>query len=128
MVGKTELYDAFGELIYAVAKADGLIQNEELEKLEALLAEHPWGQEIQWSFNYEKGKDKDLKAAYDKALYTCQEFGPSAEYAELLNILEQIAAASDGIDAAEAKLIQDFEAELRMKFRKDLLAGKLTFE
>ena len=124
MVGKTELYDAFGELIYAVAKADGFIQNEEVDKLQELLASHTWGKEIQWSFDYERETKKDLQAAYDKALYTCKEYGPSREYPELLDILQQIAAASTGVDSEEARLIHDFEAELRRKFREDLLNGK----
>ena len=37
MIGKVELYDAFGELMYAVAKADGLIQNEEIQVLNELV-------------------------------------------------------------------------------------------
>lgn len=124
MVGKTELYDAFGELIYAVSKADGFIQNEEVDKLQELLASHAWGKEIGWSFNYEREKKQDLQTAYDKALYTCKEFGPSPEYPKLLDILQQIAAASHGIDSDEARLINNFEAELRRKFRADLLEGK----
>ena len=63
MVGKTELYDAFGELIYAVAKADGFIQNEEVGKLQELLASHTWGKEIGWSFNYEREKKQDLQSS-----------------------------------------------------------------
>ena len=45
MVSKTRLYDAFGELIYAVAIADGLIQEEETAVIERTLADHPIAQQ-----------------------------------------------------------------------------------
>lgn len=125
MIGKVELYDAFGELMYAVAKADGLIQNEELQALNNLVENHPWAKEIVWSFNYEKGKGKSVEEAYDKALYTCQQYGPSPEYPELLSLLNDIAAASKGVSHEEKLIIQNFEKELRAKFEKDLHEGKL---
>ena len=36
-----KLYEAFGELLYVVAMADGMIQEEEIETLENVLSEHP---------------------------------------------------------------------------------------
>lgn len=125
MIGKVELYDAFGELMYAVAKADGLIQNEEVQALNELVANHPWAKEIIWSFKYEQGKGKSVEEAYEKALYTCQQYGPSPEYPELLNLLTEIAAASEGVSDDEKAIIQNFEKELRAKFTKDLHEGKL---
>ena len=47
-----KLYEAFGELLYVVAMADGLIQEEELSALDEVLKGHPWAADIQWSFNY----------------------------------------------------------------------------
>ncbi|MFK7947499.1 MAG: TerB family tellurite resistance protein [Saprospiraceae bacterium] len=125
MVGKVELYDAFGELMYAVAKADGLIQNEEIQALNKLVESHPWAKEIVWSFNYEQGKGKSVEEAYEKALYTCQQYGPSPEYPELLSLLTEIAAASEGVSNEEKAIIQNFEKELRAKFEKELQQGKL---
>lgn len=125
MVGKIELYDAFGELIYAVAKADGLVQNEEVVKLKELIANHPWAKEIVWSFNYELNKEKTVEEAYQKALYVCQQYGPSPEYPEMLNLLNEIALANEGVSETEKAIIHNFEKELRAKFQKDLHAGKL---
>ena len=39
MVSKTRLYDAFGELIYTVAIADGIIQEDEVKIIEERLKE-----------------------------------------------------------------------------------------
>lgn len=119
MVSKEKLYDAFGELIYAVAKADGLIQVEEKLMLEKILAEHPWASQIHWSFDYESKKDMDPEESYKKALDIFKEHGPDPDYVYLLEILEKVAAASDGIDADEQKVIDSFQSDLYKRFVQD---------
>ena len=123
MVTKVELYDAFGELIYALALADGVIQTEEITALEQILGEHEWASEIKWSFNYEKGKGKSLEDAYKKALMICKEYGPSPDYPFLFEVLDKVAAASDGIDTAEQRIIDSFKMELMAKLHKDAEKG-----
>ena len=119
MVSKEQLYDAFGELIYAVAKADGLIQVEEKLMLEKILTEHPWASQIHWSFDYESKEDMDPEASYKKALDIFKEHGPDPDYVYLLEVLEKVAAASDGIDADEQKVIDSFQSDLYKRFVKD---------
>lgn len=119
MISKEQLYDAFGELIYAVAKADGLIQVEEKLMLDKILDEHPWASQIHWSFNYERKKGTDPEESYKKALYIFKEHGPHPDYAYLLDVLERVAEASDGIDSDEQKVIDDFQSDLRQRFLKD---------
>lgn len=119
MVTKVELYDAFGELIYALAKADGVIQDEEIAALEKIIGNHPWANEIKWSFQYEKKKEKSLEEAYNKALMICQEYGPCPDYPFLFEVLDTIAAAADGVHEAEQKIINDFKQSLHDKFMKD---------
>ena len=46
------VYEAFGELLYAVTMVDGEIQDSELDKLKAILAPHAWSDQIQWSFEF----------------------------------------------------------------------------
>ena len=116
-VTKEQLYDALGELMYALALADGVIQASETEKLEALVQQHPWAAEIKWSFNYEKQKGKTLEDAYQKAISICKDYGPSEEYAFLMNVLESIAEASDGVVEAEQQLINRFRDELTEYFK-----------
>jgi len=119
MVTKIELYDAFGELMYALAKADGIIQQEEITALEEIIGKHPWSQEIKWSFHYEKKKAKSLQEAYDKALMICKQYGPSPDYPLLFEVLDAIAAAADGVHEAEQAIIDDFKKELHNKFMQD---------
>ena len=115
-ISKEELYDAMGELIYAVALADGFIQKEETDRLKELLLGHPWAAAIQWSFDYEKRKSKALEAAYQKALVTCQAYGPNEEYAFLMEVLEKVAEASDGVDEQESGVIDRFRNDLTTYF------------
>ncbi len=110
---KEKLYDALGELMYAVAKADGLVQEEEITRLQEILQNHPWAREVQWSFDYEKNRDTPLEEAFDKALETCKAYGPAEEYAHLFDILYEIAKASHGLDSQEAKVIVRFRLALR---------------
>ena len=124
-ISKTKLYDAFGELIYALAMADGLIQEDELKALDKVLADHPWASEIKWSFNYEKKKAHSLEDAYKKAIQVCTDYGPSEEYEGLINVLEKVASASEGMEEKEADVIMDFQFELHNRFHKELSAKKL---
>ena len=117
---KEQLYDALGELIYALAISDGIVQAEETQKLEELLKQHPWSAAIQWSFNYEKLKGKSLEDAYQKAISICKDYGPSEEYAFLMEAMEAVAQASDGIDAQESHLINRFKEELTEHFKNTL--------
>jgi uncharacterized tellurite resistance protein B-like protein len=120
MTAKERIYDAFGELAYLVAKADGLIQPEEVEALEAILAQHPHGKEIKWSFDYERRQHNDPEDVYQKVLECCRENGPDPEYAFLLEMLEAVAEASAGIDAREDAVITGFARDLTRRFKEDI--------
>ncbi len=125
MVTETRLHDAFGELIYCVAIADGLIDEQESEKLKELLQDHPWGAAVQWSFDYEKKKQHSIKDTYAKALDTLKENGPHPEYASLVSIMEQIAEASNGVDRTEGRVITNMQQSLRSHFINYLNDNKL---
>lgn len=112
MVNKEKLFEAFGELIYAVAKIDGTVQPEEVEKLKSLFQYKTGGEEIIWSFNYETQKGNDVKYAYEKALGVMVEYGPYDGYPELIRILNEVAKASNGIEESERFLISRFEDDL----------------
>jgi uncharacterized tellurite resistance protein B-like protein len=118
---KTErLYEVFGELLYAIAMADGLIQEEEITALEEIVENNPWSTSMQWSFNYEKNKAHDVEAVYKKVINYCHQHGPSPHYIEFISAMEKIAAAADGIDAKETEMIQSFSADLTARFQQDL--------
>ena len=116
---KTRLYDAFGELMHVLAMADGVIQPEEKEALTHILENHPYGKEVVWSFNYEAEKNQDLEVVYQRVLNICHENGPDPEYQLLLELMEEVAKASDGIVPSEQKVIDRFTHELTQRFKDD---------
>jgi len=118
-INKEKLYEAFGELIYVIAKADGRIQKVEKNALEKLINAHPLGAEIKWSFDYEADRNSNVEDRYQKVLNTCQAYGPTEEYLLLIDLLEKVAAASNGIDKKEQAVIDSFQADLIARFKAD---------
>lgn len=115
-----KLIEAFGELAYIVAMADGVIQKEEVEALERKLANHKWGEDIKWSFDYEVKKQRDPEELYKKVINYCEMHGPDPEYKFLMEMLEDIAKASNGIDDDEQGVMSDFVQDLTDRFRADI--------
>ena len=89
MSSTDRLYDAFGEIAYAIAKADGLIDQDEIDALTQILENHPWASNIKWSFNYEWLRDEDAEVIYKKAITRCMEYGPSPEYANFIDLMNK---------------------------------------
>ena len=119
-MSKERLYDAYGEIIYAITLADGIIQPEEIKQLKEIVKLHPWASQIKWSFDYESSKEKDVMLAYNSALITLKEHGPDPDYAHLVNFINEIASASNGIDVNEAKMIETFKTSLRNHFIENI--------
>ena len=68
---KEALYENLGELIYIVAKADGVIQDEEVDKLKSILKDHPYADSIRWSFNFVKAQDASIDDVYRRVIDSC---------------------------------------------------------
>jgi len=119
MSNKEKLYEVFGEMVYVVAISDGIIQAEEKDALEKILAEHPLSQEIEWSFNYEINKHNNPEYLYNKVLNYCHQNGPDPEYQFLVEILEAVAKASPQAEN-EKKVIDRFTFELTERFKRDI--------
>lgn len=120
MKANEKLYETFGELLYAVAKADGIIQNKEIDSLNTLLESHPWAKEIKWSFNYEVSKNTSVEDIYNKVISYCQSYGPSVVYPEFIDSMKTIAEAANGVDNNEEKVISDFSKDLIARLQSDL--------
>lgn len=127
MIKRERLYDAFGELIYAIAMADGTVQKEEVEALEKFLNQHPWAKEIKWSFNYENEKHHTVNQAYINAIDVCKENGPDPEYKYILDVMVSVADAFGGIVPQEKILLDKFKTDLRSRFIKDMKSNKLAY-
>lgn len=119
MADLDKLYEAFGELLYAVAKADGSVQNEEKDALMKLLKDDARESDILWSFNYEEKKAKTVKEAYSKAIDIFKYHGPFSEYARFADVLEKVAAAFQGISREEKEIIASFRNDLVSAFKKN---------
>ncbi len=115
-----KLIEAFGELAYVVAMADGEVQQVEVDALKKKLAGHKWGEDIQWSFDYEMRKQNDVEDLYKKVMTYCEMHGPDPEYKFLLEMLDDVAKAHNGIEQEEEGTINDFTQELLDKFRNDI--------
>lgn len=122
MTDQEKLYETLGELLYVVAKADGVIQDDERSALADLLKDHEWAKEITWSFQYEESKDSSIDDLYKKVMNTCQKIGPSPIYVEFIASMNTVAEASNGIDQDESKVINSFSADLIEKFKRDIEA------
>ncbi len=120
MSSTDRLYEAFGELLYVVAMADGQVQPEEKAALANKLSGHPWGENIQWSFDYELRKENNIEDLYQKVIDNCESFGPSEAYTFLIELMEEVAQASSGVDKNEQKVMDSFVHELTERFRKDI--------
>ena len=113
------LYDVLGELLYAIAKADGVIQKEETEALNKLLSNHAYGNEIKWSFDYESSKDASVEEIYNKVINFCHGHGPAAEYDEFIKAMKVIAEAANGVEDIESNIINSFSKDLLERFERD---------
>lgn len=122
MTKKEQLYEAFGELVYVLAMADGTIQPEELQQVKQILEQHPQGADIQWSFDYEARQQRPVEDVYQKVIDACQAVGPDPEYPYLIDLLEKVAAVYAGKSQEEDKVITGFTADLLERFRRDVEA------
>lgn len=124
MPSDIKLYDVFGELMYVLAKADGIVQPEEIAKMKELISDHPKAQEIIWSFDFEMTQNTDPEEVYKKVIRFCQDYGPDPEYKNMIDMMEEIAKSSDGVDLEEGMVMEGFFHELTDRFRKDIEALK----
>jgi len=128
MKDKEKLYETLGELLYAVAIADGVIQPTEIDRLKEIVEHHPWGKEIKWSFDYEDRKQRNFQKVYEKALSYCHSYGPAPEYEEFTELLTLVAEASEGIDRHEELVISNFSKHLIERFKEDLKQGMNRYD
>lgn len=120
MTSQEKLYEILGELLYVIAKADGVIQDEEKYALNELLQKHAWASEIKWSFDYEASKNSDPEEIYNKVINFCHGYGATPIYEEFIDAMKFVANASEGIDANESEVIQSFSQDLIARFQRDI--------
>ena len=119
MTKEEKLYEVLGELLYAIAKADGVIQSAEKKALTDLLKNHPNSSGIIWSFEYEVSKETSIDEIYKKVINYCHSYGPSPIYNEFIEAMHVLAEASEGLHEKESKIIESFSKDLLDRFRSD---------
>lgn len=117
MVQRQELYAAFGQLIYTLAKADGEVQQEELEKINKLLVAHQWSNDILWAFNRECAQKTTCDTTLAKSVAIFREYGPYYEYPYFFHVMEEVAKAYDGIVKEEQKLLDKLRDVLLVELK-----------
>lgn len=120
MISEHRLYQTFGELLYLVAMADGVVTQNEIEKLDEILRDHPASEKIKWSFNYELISNNSIEDLYKKIIETYSDNGPDEAYEFFIKALRQLAQADGNLDNKEEILINQFSSDLIQRFSKDL--------
>lgn len=123
MTDTEKLYETLGELLYVIAKADGVIQESERNVLKEFLQKHNYAYEINWSFKYEDSNQNSVEDLYQKVISVCSRIGPSPIYTEFIEAMQLIANADDVLDVSESKIINSFSLDLIERFQKDI--GKI---
>jgi len=117
MVSRHRLYQTFGELLYLVAMADGIISKAETDELNIILKDHPELDAIKWSFNYEVANSSSVDLLYKRIIETYTDNGPDEAYEFFIKSLEQLAKADGVVDKSEQDLINKFSSDLLTRFK-----------
>lgn len=107
-----EVLDTFGKIIYAIAKSDGEVQDEEVAVIRQVIDDHKWAQELELSFAVEKELDTDYDTVFEEAMNVFENYDVKEHYADFIDLLEKIAEAHDGIVSEEKNLIDRFKERL----------------
>lgn len=116
-VSKEQLFEAFGEILYALAAVDGKIQQEEKELIAQAIKHHRYEYDILFSFKQEVTKSRTIKEAFAKAMHTFREYGSFDGYSDFKIILENLANSCQGISTEEKEIIDQFHHELLSNFK-----------
>jgi len=119
MLSKDKYYEAFGDLLYAMALADGGIQEVEEITMRERLQHYPESQKIIDRFFRNKEENNTVAFSYMKAIEVCKVHGPDPEYAFLLELLVAVARAYMGIVPEERKILDTFIRDLKNAFKAD---------
>jgi len=127
MANKEKVFEAFGELLYAVARAEGKVRKDTSEQLEALLEKYTWASDAIWSFKYEKKRKNTFEETYEHAIDTFVAQGPMAEYETFFELLDELSEESHQLLGSRGKkILINFKRRLNRKFleNKDIFSDE----
>jgi len=108
MISRHRLYQTFGELLYLVAIADGVISKAETDELNIILKDHQELDAIKWSFNYEVANSSSVDLLYKRIIEA---------YDFFIKSLEQLAKVDGVVVKSEQDLINKFSSDLLARFK-----------
>lgn len=114
------LFYAIGEIVYAVAAADGEVQTEERKRLEEIVAEelkhHHYDYDVSYIiFQILDRQHRQPVESYDwgmKTIRTYSHYLSPQLKAACLNLMEKIASAFPGGTAEENSVLQRFKKDI----------------
>lgn len=102
----------FGNILYALAMADGGVQREELDELQKIVDEDEWAKEIQLSFDAAQHMDMDPQIMFFKNMRIFQTLRTDEHMPYFLNLMQRMAEAYNGIVPEEHDLILRFSGKV----------------
>ncbi|ARK13755.1 TerB family tellurite resistance protein [Fibrella sp. ES10-3-2-2] len=111
-----DLYLGLGSMIYALAKADGRLQLEEMQLAKEILANEPHGSLALYALMLREDYDETVEEAYAFAMrrFAHQRHQlTEGTKKHFVSILQQIATAHDDTSQKEHAMIQRFRRDLR---------------
>ncbi|MCG8573386.1 MAG: hypothetical protein MI810_00760 [Flavobacteriales bacterium] len=120
MVGKQHLYYALGEVSYAVAKADGYVQQEERKKIHDIVVEETNSHHLDFDvaeiiFHVLKKDEMDAEISYRWAM---KEFEKYKTYLNKDMAIDFIAITQKVANAVNSKTTE--EKKMAERFRQDI--------
>ena len=103
------IMNVFGKILYALAMADGAVQNSEINILHKIVSKDKWARQIEFSFKVARKLDMDPKTVFEKNMRVFRARPIDEHYPYFLELMQKIAQAHDGIVPAEQAMIEKFK-------------------
>ncbi len=126
MEPKENLYYGFGNIAYAVAKADGEVQASEYNKFHDIVSKGVKDHDIEFDFSdiifhILKKEDMSSETAYEwgvDAMKIGKDFMSEKKLDDFTNILQEVAAAFNSVTEEENDFIQRFRKDAKKLIKK----------
>ncbi len=105
-----ETLDVFGRIVYAMAMADGEVQDSEAKALHDIVEHDQWAKQIEFSFDMAKKLKMDPWIIFLKNMRIFRARPIDEHYPFFLHLLEEIAKAHDGIVPQEEAMLEKFKS------------------
>ncbi|MGB1205882.1 MAG: hypothetical protein ACPG5B_09560 [Chitinophagales bacterium] len=129
MTKKERLFDAFGELLYAIIHTNQNIKdkNTYLDITDKIARKYRITRHIDWTVNYERRNAHSIDNAYMRALMACRDNGPDPDYIDLFDLLQYTTNLNKNLTEKDIDLISGFESALKEIFIQADKEGRLRF-